>query len=106
MAGKESRALLRLSTVDHFKVFCEESAIVGFQYIASRSGWCSKLTWIILISAAIAGASWFISNLVEDWKNTPTMTTTYTTDKAIQDIHFPSVTICPDESDPLGYIQK
>ena len=67
----------------------------GIQYLLKRSH-VTRVTWLILVILALMAASIFASNVFVDWKDERTITSLKTISKPVNELDFPSVTICKD----------
>ena len=56
----------------------------------------TRIIWLILIILALAGAAIFASNIFLDWQEERTITSLKTISKPVNELDFPSVTICKD----------
>ena len=54
----------------------------------------TRLLWFILVFLALAGATIFAWNVFSDWQDERTITSLKTISKPIDQLDFPSVTIC------------
>ena len=75
--------------------YASASTTHGIAYIFERGRWTfERIFWIIVVIIAIVFAiNWSIT-AYENWQNDPVLTTIATTGLPIQDIPFPSITIC------------
>ena len=65
----------------------------GVQYLSSRPA-ATRLLWFFLVLLALAGATIFAWNVFSDWQDERTITSLKTISKSIDQLDFPSVTIC------------
>ena len=71
------------------------SMFLGIQYLIKRS--CvTRLIWVFLVLFSLAGATIFASNVFIDWQGEHTITSLKTISKPVNELDFPSVTICKD----------
>ena len=69
--------------------------IKGVQYLVKRS-FVTQSIWLILLILALSGAAIFASNIFNDWQEERTITSLKTISKPVNELDFPSVTICKD----------
>ena len=69
--------------------------IKGVQYLVKRS-FVTQSIWLILLILALSGAAIFASNIFFDWQEERTITSLKTISKPVNELDFPSVTICKD----------
>ena len=65
----------------------------GVQYLSNRPI-ATRLIWFILVLLALAGATIFAWNVFSDWQDQRTITSLKTISKPVNQLDFPSVTIC------------
>ena len=65
----------------------------GVQYLSNRP-FATRLLWFILVLLALAGATIFAWNVFSDWQDERTITSLKTISKPVDQLDFPSVTIC------------
>ena len=65
----------------------------GVQYLSNRPI-VTRLLWLILVVLAITGATIFAWNVFTDWQEGRTITSLKTISKSVNQLDFPSVTIC------------
>lgn len=98
---------MTLSIKDEFSQFCQASSIHGVQYIKPESGHKIKIAiWSAILCFCFVAAGIFVVNLVDSWQGNPIVTTIATTSMPVQEIPFPSVTICSDGFDQFAFAQK
>ena len=61
-----------------------------------KRSFATRIIWLILIILALAGAAIFASNIFLDWQEERTITSLKTISKPVNELDFPSVTICKD----------
>ena len=94
---------VRLSDAE---AFFSHSSIHGMQYLTQNNSCFKKIVWSLLLIFAFVSAGLVIRSLMENWEKRPIITSFDTTTFPIQDIHFPAVTICKEEYDPLAFVQR
>ena len=67
----------------------------GIQYLLKRSH-VTRVIWLILVILALIAAAIFASNVFIDWQGERTITSLKTISKPVNELDFPSVTICKD----------
>ncbi len=86
--------------------YCDESSIHGFQFVAPSRHCGQRLIWIVLIVCAFTFAGIVVKSLLDNWDNSPTVTTIATTEYSVQKFPFPAVTVCPNGYDQWGYLER
>ena len=81
--------------MERFTNFLETSTIHGLAYIATAKKYV-RLFWIVVVIAGFTGAAVIIYQSFESWAESPVKTTIET--KAITEINFPKVTVCPPKN--------
>ena len=81
--------------MERFTNFLETSTIHGLAYIATAKKYV-RLFWIVVVIAGFTGAGVIIYQSFESWADSPVKTTIET--KAITEINFPKVTVCPPKN--------
>ena len=61
-----------------------------------KRSFATRVIWLILIILALTGATIFASNIFFDWQEERTITSLKTISKPVNELDFPSVTICKD----------
>ena len=67
----------------------------GIQYLLKRSH-VTRVIWLILVILALIAAAIFAGNVFFDWQGERTITSLKTISKPVNELDFPSVTICKD----------
>ena len=70
----------------------------GIQYLFKRSH-VTRVIWLILVILALIAAAIFAGNVFFDWQGERTITSLKTISKPVNELDFPSVTICKDGQD-------
>ena len=68
---------------------------LGVQYLSNRS-YIAQAIWMILVVLALVAAAIFAKNVFSDWQTQHTITSLKTMSKPVDELEFPSVTICKD----------
>ena len=64
---------------------------------------------MITILAGFSTAAWMINQVMDDWAENPVITTLDSISAPIRFVQFPTVTVCPDLTNPVdnwGYLEK
>ena len=80
--------------------FLEESGIHGFSYLARRHPFCARLFWSVIVVTGFSMAGFLIIESLHDWESNQTITTLDSIATPIQEVQFPTVTVCPHEESP------
>ena len=81
--------------MEHFNSFCTHTTLHGWQYFATGSFTrLQKLFWCIIISISFFCATVLIYNNLLIFKNATVVTTVDTMTAPLDNIYFPSVTVC------------
>ena len=81
--------------MDHFNSFCRHTTLHGWQYFAEHSFTrLQKLFWGVIILVSVCTATLIIYNNILIFKNATVVTTVDTMTAPLEDIYFPSVTVC------------
>ena len=96
----------RKKGVESLQEFCDESSIHGFQYLAPSRGFVRRIVWILLLVLAFTLASLVVKSLLDNWESNPVAITIDTTEYSVTEIPFPAVTVCPNEYDSWGFLQR
>ena len=73
------------------------TTVHGFSYVHERYSLCTRIFWLFNIIGGFAVASSFIYQSLMEWNNDPTITTLDSIAFPIQNVQFPTVTVCPHE---------
>ena len=57
-----------------------------------------RLLWVIVVGLAVSFAVFLSNGAYQNWKSSPVLTTVWTTGHPIEQVPFPSVTICAQGS--------
>ena len=79
----------------NLREFLESSSINGLNFIASTRK-CARLFWICVVSSGFIISGYLIHQSFTNWSNNPIRTTVET--KPINEIQFPTVSVCPAEN--------
>ena len=81
------------------KEYASVTTAHGFSYIGNEGySWGDRILWVIIVSLAIAFTISQMTTLYADWQDNPVITTLDTVAFPIEEIEFPSITICPQGS--------
>ncbi|XP_040569255.2 uncharacterized protein [Lepeophtheirus salmonis] len=89
---------------DLFSSFCSSSTIHGTFFIKESKTSFGKLIWSCIILIGIGMSSWIIQKSFQSWKSNPIVTSVMQI--SIEELDFPSITICHMESNRFGYIEQ
>ena len=79
--------------MENFRNFLESSTIHGLIYISSSKKHIERLFWILIVIGGFTCSGVLIYQSFDTWAETPITTTIETL--PIEDIIFPTVTVCP-----------
>ena len=81
--------------MEHFSSFCTNTTLHGWQYMVEQTFTKpQKLFWGVMLFFSILGAGFLIYNNVLLFKNATVVTTVDTMTAPLDDIFFPSITVC------------
>ena len=80
--------------------YLEASGIHGFSYLARRHPFCARLFWTLIVVTGFSMAGFLIIESLIDWESNQTITTLDSIATPIQEVQFPTVTVCPHEESP------
>ena len=76
------------------KEYSENCTIHGISYIGNVQHVLERVFWIIVVTVGIALAMFFSVEAYLAWRESPLITSVSTTALPIEDLDWPSVTIC------------
>ena len=80
--------------------FLESTTVHGFVYLNRRNSFCARIFWSCIILTGFSIAGYMIYNSLVDWDANQTITTLDSIATPIQEVQFPTVTVCPHEHSP------
>ena len=80
--------------------YLETTTVHGFSYLHRRNSAFDRILWIAIIVTGFSLASFLIHDSVMDWEENQTITTLESITRPIQEVQFPTVTVCPNEQTP------
>ena len=80
--------------------YLEATTVHGFPYLHRRNSLVARIFWGFVIVAGFALAGILISDSFVDWGKHQSITTLESISSPIQEIQFPTVTVCPHEESP------
>ena len=80
--------------------YLEATTVHGFSYLHRRNSAFDRILWIAIIVTGFSLASFIIHDSVMDWEENQTITTLESITRPIQEVQFPTVTVCPNEQSP------
>ena len=80
--------------------YLEATTVHGFSYLHRRNSAFDRILWIAIILTGFSLASYIIHDSVVDWEENQTITTLESITRPIQEVQFPTVTVCPNEQSP------
>ncbi len=89
-----------------FADFFEQSTIHGFQYLTPSNSVVRRLFWGVLLLVSFTASVSVIQSLMQNWRESPVVTSFDTTSYPIQNIPFPAVTVCPNGLDTSAFLQR
>ena len=86
---------IKQRTMEHFNSFCKHTTLHGWQYMAEQTFTkLQKLFWGVILFVSVFGATVLIYNNILIFKNATVVTTVDTMTAPLDDIYFPSITVC------------
>ena len=89
--------------------YLEATTVHGFSYLHRRNSAFDRILWIAIIVTGFSLASFIIHDSVVDWEENQTITTLESIARPIQEVQFPTVTVCPNEKsspDNWAFLEK
>ena len=81
--------------MEHFNSFCRHTTLHGWQYMAEQSFTrLQKFFWALILFVSVFCATVLIYNNLQIFKNATVVTTVDTMTAPLDDIFFPSITVC------------
>ena len=80
--------------------YLEATTVHGFSYVNRRNSICTRIFWTVIIVAGFSMAGYLIIESLNDWESNQTITTLDSIATRIQEVQFPTVTVCPHEESP------
>lgn len=101
------RAVIDLSVGELFHRFCSTSTIHGTYFWGESRSIIGRCVWYFIVTMGIACSSYFIYKHNLSWQKQPVVTSVKQI--AIEEVHFPAITICPLDhtrynSNNIGYL--
>ena len=87
----------------------EATTIHGFYYLHRRNSCLARFFWAGIIVLGFSAAGYLIYNSMLDWEDNQTITTLESIANPIQDVQFPTVTVCSNEKnvpDNWSFLEK
>ena len=81
-----------------FKAYFSETTVHGFRYIVEGHDVVERTFWAIVIVSGFVLSGILIQQSFENWENTPVQTTIDTVSLPIEQLDFPSITVCNPDS--------
>ncbi len=101
--GPSKRAQILLETLEEY---FGKTSIHVLQYFSLRDACCERLIWFMVVTASVTFASMILHDTVLDWQGRHVQTTVDTIAYPIQQVPFPSVTVCSPGLDHWNFIQR
>ena len=91
-----------------WKLFCENTTLHGWAYIAGTEKWILRAMWFTIICVGFTWASVYVLESIVSWDDQETITTIQNFSKSIREIQFPTVTVCPIgwDNDRWGFLRS
>ena len=102
MKNKKSAKKLR----NALQTFCDESSLHGVQFLAPSRNVALNIIWGCLFVLGLSAAALVCNELVNQWDESPVVTTIDSTTYSVQNIPFPAVTICPEMYNIWGFTER
>ena len=78
--------------------YCVETTLHGCRYVVEGRNNYEKVCWAFLIIAGFIYSGWIISGAIHTWETSPLQTTVDQVSLPIQELPFPAITVCDQES--------
>ena len=76
-----------------FRKYCESTSLHGWQYIyRGKAEW--RLFWAGMVLSSVVVAFFFVFKQASEFTKATVVTTVDTTTAPLEDVYFPSVTVC------------
>ena len=105
----ETTFLVLLCFLSKMDLYLENATIHGFFYLKKKNTICTKLFWLSVTLGAFIFAGKMISYTFNDWEEHQTITTLDSIAVPIEEVQFPTVTVCPNPESPpdnWSYLEK
>ena len=89
--------------------FLDATTVHGFIYVHRRNSFCARIFWSVIIIIGFSIAGYQIHSFFVDWNANETITTLDSIATPIQNVQFPTVTVCPHEyasPDNWAFLEK
>ena len=89
--------------------YLESTTVHGFSYISRRNPIWERIFWTCTVLAGFTIAGVLVVDSVDDWNKRQTITTLDSIATPIQEVQFPTVTVCVNEEVPpdnWSYLEK
>jgi amiloride-sensitive sodium channel len=86
--------------------YSKDGYILGLSYINRQRPWFESIPWFILLVASVPMTGYFVIDIVDDWRNNHVQITMKSMSYPVQEIPFPTLTVCPQGYNINGYNQR
>ena len=89
--------------------YTEATTVHGFRYLHSKNSWVARVFWICIILTVLGLVVISVHESILKWESKQTITTLESIATPIQNIQFPTVTVCPHENsepDNWAFLEK
>ena len=80
--------------------YLETTTVHGFSYVSGRNSKYTRIFWTVIIVTVFSLTSFLIIESIHDWEKHQTITTLKSIATPIQEVQFPTITVCPHEDTP------
>ena len=82
---------------DNVQNYCMTTTLHGFPYVVNGEGHLEKLFWGLVVVLGFVLSGVVVSQSLKDWSDHPILTVIDTVSLPIQDIQYPTLTICSED---------
>ena len=103
-SGSSPSAEETMTAKDVFRRYLDLGSIHGLPYLSSARSWAHQIPWAIIVLGALVTGIYFVILASFDFGDNAISNTVHLTAKTIDQVQFPTVTICPvQRSDPWAF---
>ena len=98
---------LKQSVSENAQAYCLNTTLHGFAYIINGKGGIEKLFWTTIVFLGFLFGGMVVNDAFIDWSENPMITTIDTFSYPVQNIQYPTLTVCyGDNYDPWAYVRN
>ena len=100
---------LKQSFGENTQAYCLNTTLHGFAYIVNGKGLPEKLFWMAIVILGFLFGGMVVNDAFSDWAENPIITTIDTFSYPVQNIQYPTVTVCYGDTvnyDPWAFVRN